>query len=220
MNTKNYYHVLDIKPSATILDIRLSYRKLAFKYHPDKNYGDPIAEASFKEINEAYQVLSDSSKRNEYNIKFFGNYFSNYSSQNAFFQEIRIEKILADALKLRNLVQATNPFRLNQDALVFQLENILSAENVAKLVSENNESINQQIISALLKCLKPLYFSYLTNLIPLIKQISGHDLETIKAINQLVELKRKEAFWKKYQIAIAILSAIVMCLIIYFVAEH
>lgn len=59
----NYYDILGVSKSATDDEIKKSYRKLAHKYHPDKSGGD---EKKFKEINEAYQVLSDKSKRQQY----------------------------------------------------------------------------------------------------------------------------------------------------------
>ena len=59
----DYYEVLEISKNATAEEIKRAYRKMAIKYHPDKNQGDDSAEAKFKQINEAYQVLSDENKR-------------------------------------------------------------------------------------------------------------------------------------------------------------
>lgn len=67
MSTKrDYYDVLGVGKSADATEIKKAYRKLAMKYHPDKNPGDKEAEEKFKEINEAYEVLSDETKRNNY----------------------------------------------------------------------------------------------------------------------------------------------------------
>jgi molecular chaperone DnaJ len=63
---KDYYAALGVPKDAAAADIKKSYRKLARKYHPDANSGDAKAEAKFKEVSEAYDVLSDAKKRKEY----------------------------------------------------------------------------------------------------------------------------------------------------------
>ena len=63
---KDFYKILDVKEKATPEEIKKSYRKLAKKYHPDANQGNPKAAERFKEIGEAYSVLSDPKKRKQY----------------------------------------------------------------------------------------------------------------------------------------------------------
>jgi DnaJ-class molecular chaperone len=65
----DYYSILGIPKNANESDIKKAYRKLAMQYHPDKNSGDKSAEDKFKNILEAYQILSDAKKRNEYDLK-------------------------------------------------------------------------------------------------------------------------------------------------------
>lgn len=67
MEYKDYYKTLGVGKKATAKEIKKAYRKLARKYHPDVNPNDSQAEARFKEINEAHEVLSDSEKRAKYN---------------------------------------------------------------------------------------------------------------------------------------------------------
>ena len=63
---RDYYEVLGVAKGATDAEIKRAYRKVAKKYHPDVNPGDKEAEAKFKEATEAYEVLSDSNKRAQY----------------------------------------------------------------------------------------------------------------------------------------------------------
>lgn len=67
--TKDYYKSLGVSRDADKKEIQQAYRRLALKYHPDKNPGDAEAEARFKEISEAYEVLSDPEKRKMYDLR-------------------------------------------------------------------------------------------------------------------------------------------------------
>ena len=92
MAKKDYYEVLGVIKSASSEEIKKAYRKLALKYHPDRNKGDKAAEAKFKEASEAYHVLSDKERRTNYDQ--FGHAafegaggrggFSNFDFSNAF----------------------------------------------------------------------------------------------------------------------------------------
>jgi curved DNA-binding protein len=66
MDYKDYYKVLGVKKDASAKEIKAAYRKLARKFHPDVNAGDANAEARFKEVNEAHEVLGDPEKRQRY----------------------------------------------------------------------------------------------------------------------------------------------------------
>ena len=63
-----YYEILEVSRESTLEEIRTAYRRLALKYHPDKNPGDKVAEDRFKEVAEAYQVLADLEKRQLYDL--------------------------------------------------------------------------------------------------------------------------------------------------------
>src|SRR3954452_4288034 len=66
MSKKKYYDILGVSEDASEAEIKKAYRKLALKWHPDKNPGDKAAEEKMKEINQAYEVLGDAKKRQNY----------------------------------------------------------------------------------------------------------------------------------------------------------
>ena len=66
MTKRDYYEILSIGKTASSEEIKKAYRKVAMQYHPDRNPGDKIAEEKFKEAAEAYEVLSDTEKRGQY----------------------------------------------------------------------------------------------------------------------------------------------------------
>lgn len=92
MNKEDYYSILGVSKSASDMDIKKAYKKLAMKYHPDRNPGDKSAEEKFKKIGEAYEVLSDSSKRqvyDQYGHSGFSGYSSDtYSNSTSHFRDI------------------------------------------------------------------------------------------------------------------------------------
>ena len=107
MAKRDYYEVLGIIKSASADEIKKAYRKLALKYHPDRNKGDKAAEAKFKEASEAYHVLSDKERRINYDQ--FGHAafegvggrggFSNFDFSNAF-SDILVQIYLMIFLKV------------------------------------------------------------------------------------------------------------------------
>ncbi len=95
MNGKDYYEVLGLKKGASNEEIKKAYRKLAVKYHPDKNPGDKEAEEKFKEINEAYAVLSDPQKKAQYD-QFGSTDFHRRFSQEDIFRGFDVGDIFKD----------------------------------------------------------------------------------------------------------------------------
>ena len=67
MAKNDYYQTLGVGREATAAEIKKAYKKLAMKHHPDRNQGDKSSEKKFKELSEAYEVLSDDNKRQTYN---------------------------------------------------------------------------------------------------------------------------------------------------------
>jgi len=92
---KDYYSVLGVEKKATAAEIKKAYRKLALKYHPDKNPGDAKAEERFKEISEAYAVLSDKEKRQQYD-QFGDAAFHQRFSQEDIFRNANINDIFRE----------------------------------------------------------------------------------------------------------------------------
>jgi molecular chaperone DnaJ len=79
--SKDYYKILGVSQNATLEEIKKAYRRLANMYHPDRNPGNKEAEEKFKEINEAYEVLSDKDKRRQYDAMRSGAFYGGWSGR-------------------------------------------------------------------------------------------------------------------------------------------
>ena len=84
MPNRDYYKILGVDKSASAGDIKKAYRKLAMKYHPDRNKNDKAAEGKFKELSESYAVLSDSEKKKQYDMFGAEGFQQRYSQDDIF----------------------------------------------------------------------------------------------------------------------------------------
>jgi curved DNA-binding protein len=84
MNEKDYYKILGVDKKASEEEIKKAYRKLAMKHHPDRNKGDKKAEEKFKELSEAYAVLSDKEKKKQYDTYGSAGFQQRYSQEDIF----------------------------------------------------------------------------------------------------------------------------------------
>ena len=102
----DYYKILGVDKKASIEEIKASYKKLAKKYHPDLNRNNKKAEIKFKEINEAYDVLSDKTKRAEYDgvgSFDFGSFSSGFDFSNV---NINTDKYYNTAKQMENVINS------------------------------------------------------------------------------------------------------------------
>jgi len=215
VSSKDYYIILGVKPTASPQEIKRSYRRLAFKYHPDKNPDDSIAEAVFKEITEAYEILSDTKKREDYHYQRFYTY--DYKNNEA--PAVTVQSILNDSLKLQNLVKRADPFRMNQDALLFQLEEILNYSNLALLDKEKKADINTKIITALLIACKPLHYDLYIRIHDKLLQLAEFSVSLQSEIIKFNASKQKDDKWNRYKVVFAIILTLALCLAIFLINQ-
>src|SRR5271169_3531571 len=91
MAKRDYYEILEVSKTASKEEIKKAYRKVALKFHPDRNQGDKAAEEKFKEAAEAYEVLSDAEKRKQYDQ--YGHAAVNGGGYGGGYQNVNVEDI-------------------------------------------------------------------------------------------------------------------------------
>lgn len=207
---KDYYTTLDVKPSASTAEIKRNYRRLAMKYHPDKNAGDKFAEAVFTEIAEAYSILSNPIARAEYDSRHSGSF-------NGQFNRVSVNTGQAVAQVITDLhrkIAASNHFGINQDALLFQLNQILTPANV-QLLQQLNQAQRHAVVTQLVYCCSPLFYPRVQKLSQTLFAIAGDDRNACAAIALFLKTSLRATKWHKYKAALAIVLAIILCLLVF-----
>ncbi len=213
MPLKDYYKILNVKSDATSLAIKQSYRKLAMKYHPDKNPNDVLSAAVFSEIAEAYNVLSNSSARKDYNIQRYHTAPQEYVKPAE-----SIEALLVKAECLKNQLLHVDPFRFNKDALLYSLKQILPADVSDLLKTDATEQ--KMFLEAIASCSKMLTSSQLKNLSKTLQPLYEKHKWLREELQTLSNEQIKKEQWEKYKIVIAVVITILLCIVIFFATKH
>lgn len=210
MQQKNYYELLGIAPGASFAEIKAAYRRLALQYHPDKNAGNALAEQAFKEINEAYTVLSDERKRAVYHRKYTGSFYTGVKKDAV---PATAQSIYEKLCALHKKFEHADPYRMDKDALMHQLEQLFSTYHLAVLKRENNLSLNNAIVDKTLALLGLLQAGQQKKILEML-----NDTQHSRMIKIETFLKRQQQiyFWEKYKLLFVLIAAIAICLLMYF----
>ena len=220
---KDFYEILEISPFASSEEIKHAYRRLALKYHPDKNNGNSFAESKFKEIVVAYEVLSNSHEKAKYdshrsrNNENGGSYGNKRDHSDLSSPEI----ILKFATSLKTQVESTNRMKINQRVLFDSIITILSEKNINVLLGSSDKKTNKEVVLVILECCKPLgndihpiqNFVYFEKISSKLIQIAGADKETVLYIESFKGRNKLLSIWDSYK-GIIIISGIIILLLL------
>jgi molecular chaperone DnaJ len=216
MTSKDYYKVLDVSQAADLHEIKKAYRQLAMKYHPDKTDNNQVATAHFREIREAYHILSDPQRRSAYNQQRWYNKML-YSKPAA--EPVTPQLVLEKSRKLNRYVSTLGTSRVNEPALYQYLLQLLSENSINILEGANQFSTNQLIIAELLLAMQSLSFPHADTISRLLLRLAGDDHLTIESIQKYLKEKSISQYWQRYQGLMILLIAILICCIIYLVGK-
>jgi molecular chaperone DnaJ len=148
MALKDYYHLLNLSPGADLHGIKRAFRKLAMQYHPDKHGDSPAYNVHFREIQEAYAVLSDPGKREAYLYQRWLEQSMGHELDKALSQE----EILRLFLKAEQHISATDWHSTANDALLPHLLQLFSDVRLATLGRSNNSEAVNSALAAAMRC--------------------------------------------------------------------
>ncbi|MBS1584110.1 MAG: J domain-containing protein [Bacteroidetes bacterium] len=212
MRIKDHYKTLGISPAATLQDIKKAYRKLAFQYHPDQNPDNAFAEANFKEIQEAYSILSHVGKRRQYDEERWLMGMGNKAREQ---QAITPQWILAECRKLVHHMSAIDTYRMSHRSLRDYISLLLSDAHIGVLKNHNDTLADQAIIQEILTATHHMQYDYMLDVCERLIQIAP-DQPTRDNIAGELEKHRKRAGFDKYFAFFILISAILLALFMYF----
>jgi curved DNA-binding protein CbpA len=212
MHLKDYYSILELEPSATLVEIKKTYRKLALQFHPDKNNNDPYAAAQFTEIKEAYEVLTNPSKKEYYlQQRWYDQSIGKRKKQDV----ITPVTILLQSLELERYVSALDVFRMDKEGLKQYILGLLPDSTIDQLKKFNEPETNRAIIAAVLKAMIPLPKLYTNDILAQLKKLGGNDEQSNQALENFDKKAEKKNRREKYSLIIIITATIILCLLIY-----
>jgi len=215
LQTKDYYKILNLPPSATLKEIKTAYRRFAYQYHPDKNGNDLYATAQFETIKEAYEVLSNPSKK-EYYLQ--QRWYDQSMGKKSRATVITPVTILKQMLELEKYISTVDVHRMDKEGLYAYISHVLSNETIEKLNAFNETDIYKAIVETVLKSSRLLPYSYAKLLSVKLMRLNT-DAVTRQAINQNIQHSRNTDVWNKYKIWLLFLIVILLCLLIYVISR-
>jgi preprotein translocase subunit Sec63 len=215
LETTDYYKILELPPSATLREIKSAYRRLAHQYHPDKNNSDRYAAAQFEMIKEAYEVLSNPSKKANYLQQRWYDQVMNRKQSDVVVTPVSILKqlLLAD-----QHVSKLDVYRMDKESLFNELCSVLSDASIEKINEFNETAINISIVDTVLRICRVLPLTYVQPISVMLLKIKTDPATSGKIRQYVFRAKRAEA-WNKYETWLVLGLAVLICILIYVISS-
>lgn len=165
MHLKDYFQILDLPPSATIVDIKKAYRKLAHTHHPDKNPGNTYAAHHFAAIKEAYEVLTNPIKKEYYLQQRWYEKSIGKKTKQAI---ITPASMVLQCVELDQYVSRLDVFRMDKEGLRDYIIALLPTTTIQLLNEYEDEETKKEIIKLILNAMQPLPIAFTT---PILQQL-------------------------------------------------
>ena len=212
MHLKDYYAILEIETSASATEIKKSYRRLAQQFHPDKNQADPYAVAQFHQIKEAYEVLTNPSRKEYYlQQRWYNQSIGKKKTQDA----ITPVTVLKQSLELEKYVSTLDTFRMDKEGLEQYILELLSNDTINKLKQFNEPDTSSQIVQITLRTINVLPPHYSKTVLSQLQVLAESNENSLRQIQSIAIKTNKKHQREKYSLLIIIGITIILCLLIF-----
>lgn len=212
MHIKDYYKLLELEPSATLPEIKKAYRRLALLHHPDKNNNDPYAAAQFSDIKEAYEILTNPSKKEKYlQQRWYNQSTGSRKTQDV----ITPVSVLKQALELERYASKLDVFRMDKEGLRDYILELLSPTTIGQLKEFNEPAITRQIIDTIIRSANHLQEQQAIPIAERLRLLAGNDTSLHEQINIFAGKHRSRQQREKYNFLIILIATILICLLIW-----
>lgn len=207
---KDYYKILEVLPAAREEEIKKSYRRLALLYHPDKNPANAFAEARFRELQEAYAVLSHPRKREQYDEeRWLSGQFDTRRQR-----LVTAQSILEDSRRLRRHIDSIDVHRMNHQALQEVVFLLLSDAHMGLLEVQADPATRRAIAAELFQAVRALRYPLLVPIAERLLLLAGND-PLREQINTLLQAGERQQRWQRLRPWIIVITTLVLCLIVF-----
>lgn len=185
---KNYYQILGLPTTCTDEEIKKAYRKLAVKFHPDKNSNDKYFEERFKELQEAYDVLSDSTRRKDYDVKFGKKPEQSSPPKSADAKRglgTTPESLAKDIEAAYRKLKWAESEQINYSELIKYIDSVLSDNIVTQLLKIGDIKSNERIVDSISGLFKFIAKNDIKKCMPLLVKLSGSNNELISKLHKI-----------------------------------
>lgn len=205
---KNYFAILELEPSASAAEIRKAYRRLAHLYHPDKKPNDPYANARFTEIKEAYEVLSDPSKKEYYlQQRWYNQSIGKKRTQDT----VTPVNLLKQALELEKYVSTLDVFRMDKGGLQEYILELITDDSIEQLHPFQEQHTIREAIQKILQSSRALPPAYTAAVYDQLEKLAGTDTAALELIGDQRQKTERRHRREKYSLLLILITTLLLC---------
>ena len=211
MAFKDHYKTLGVSSKSSHEEIKKAFRTLAHKYHPDKNPDTSYAQAQFRTIQEAYEVLSNPTTRKLFDEE---RYFRGLTAQK---EPYHIDSLWLkeQAKKLRIHMSRLDSYSMNHRALHEYVLILLSDDHIGILQTENDDRAIRELVSDVLVSIRHLHYSLYPAINRRLSIIASNDPELLQAISQAERERRVKNSQQWIMPLLIIVITLMLCIFMY-----